>query len=361
VDSVGLTQHVTNSGGGAWTDDQRWRARVTMELGVEDGPGPEVFGTIGAFAVDSAGNLYVLDEQASEVRVFDRDGLHVRSIGGPGQGPGELARPSGLNIDPSGNLWVWETSGRRFSIFDPSGQYLRSVPRLVSGVLFPWRGEFDTGGSMIDWGLDYPELTAGGMDVMPRLAIFYPVRVSDDTGALDTLPELRYESARTPFKRGLSTYVALDDAIWFALTDEYKVYRRSLAGDTTMVITLDGVPPEPVTAAERDSIVRLYAQRPAGATEFPLDEMPDVKPVITRLFDDRAGHLLVVPQVAGHEPGTLIDVFEMETGMYLGRVELPVSIETNPAPIATSGSIYAMTRGDFDVPLVVRIDLSEGE
>ena len=347
--------HAINEGSGSWSAAEQWRASLAWKLGAADGDGPDVFGSIAALAVDSIGQLLILDEQAQEVRVFDRSGAFVRALGRRGAGPGEFGRAQGLNLGAQRSLWVWDPSHRRFTVFDSSGQFVRVVPRFTRGVLYPWRGEFDAGGAMIDWGIDRPDARSG--DPGARV-IFYPIRVDSVTGAVDTLPDLRYEADPfVPFVRGMSVHLVPDGSIWFALTDQYTIFRRTLAGDTTLIVSLRGVEAEPVTLAEQDSVRRLYASLPIDFPRHELDAMPEAKPVIVRIFDNRSGRLLVVPRVAGHAPGSVIDVFEQASGRYLGRVWLPVTIETNPAPVAAFGSLYAMTKGPFEVPEVVRIDL----
>jgi len=354
--TIGSLLHAENIGIGSWDADQRWVATVSMTLGVFDGEGPEVFGSVSALALDSLGNLHVLDGQAQEVRVFNQEGAHVLTLGGPGAGPGELGRAAGLNIAHDGGLWIWDPGNRRFTIFDRTRAFNRTIPRRVNGVIYPWRGEFDSAGAMIDWGLDFPDMDFNTGDA-GRRSIIYPVRVDPHTGAVDTLPEFRFEGPRVPYRPLLTTVMDIEGQVWFALTDQYRIFRRTLAGDTTFAISLLDARPEPVTGAERDSIARIYGDGPAELPPIPLNEMPEYKPILIRLLDNRAGHLLVMPQLAGHPAGTALDVFEKESGRYLGRVELPVVLENNPAPVAAKGVLYGMIRGEFDVPQVVQISL----
>ena len=50
----------------------------------------DTFGSVQAVAFDGAGNLYVLDTQASTVSVVDPTGSLVRQFGREGEGPGEF-------------------------------------------------------------------------------------------------------------------------------------------------------------------------------------------------------------------------------------------------------------------------------
>ena len=48
---------------------------------------------------DPAGNTYVMDAQLSQVHLYDRQGRHLRTLFGEGDGPGEVRGPprSGLH------------------------------------------------------------------------------------------------------------------------------------------------------------------------------------------------------------------------------------------------------------------------
>jgi hypothetical protein len=60
---------------------------------------------IEAVVVDDAGFSYVLDGLYRHVLVYDQEGTLQRTIGGPGSGPGELARPQSLGIIGD-TVWV---------------------------------------------------------------------------------------------------------------------------------------------------------------------------------------------------------------------------------------------------------------
>ena len=58
-----------------------------FRIGSLDGETWETFGEIGGAAFDAEGNLYVLDRQAAQITVADRNGSFVRVIGRQGGGP----------------------------------------------------------------------------------------------------------------------------------------------------------------------------------------------------------------------------------------------------------------------------------
>jgi hypothetical protein len=103
-----------------------------FRVGSEDAEGPDLFGSIEGLALGPEGEVYVLDGQASEVRVFDSEGGFERAFGGEGEGPGELSSPSGLALDSQETLWVMNWGNGRYTGFDAvTGGVRREVPRRV--------------------------------------------------------------------------------------------------------------------------------------------------------------------------------------------------------------------------------------
>ena len=65
-------------------------AEPTLSIGQLSGPEELLFGRIQLARRDAAGNLVVADGQAYEIRIFNGEGRHLRSLGREGEGPGEF-------------------------------------------------------------------------------------------------------------------------------------------------------------------------------------------------------------------------------------------------------------------------------
>lgn len=72
------------------------------ELVISEDISGEEYGFIAliSFDVDDEGNIYALDTVAAQIKVFNKDGKKLRTIGKKGQGPRELMFPAGIEIFP---------------------------------------------------------------------------------------------------------------------------------------------------------------------------------------------------------------------------------------------------------------------
>jgi sugar lactone lactonase YvrE len=80
-------------------------------------------------AVDSAGNIYVADQDNQRIQKLAPDGRLLAKFGSglldEGQtAPGAFDDPSGVAVDPAGNVWVIENDGKRVQKLAPNGSPL---------------------------------------------------------------------------------------------------------------------------------------------------------------------------------------------------------------------------------------------
>ena len=118
-----------------WTVDPE----PEVKIGGYDGrPEYTLHEVIGATRLQD-GRLVVANRGSSELKIFDASGLHVRNLGGPGQGPGELRgilRLQRLAADTLLVLSLWPG----LTWYSAEGGYLRSTPlELVGSPNHPCR------------------------------------------------------------------------------------------------------------------------------------------------------------------------------------------------------------------------------
>ena len=109
--------HITNpstpaEGTREITLKEAWR------LGAGDG---EIFGMVTAAFRDPPGNLCLLDNQTSELRVYSPQGKLVRKMGRKGEGPGEVQIAGGACALPDGGYAMVQSFPGKLLLFQPDG------------------------------------------------------------------------------------------------------------------------------------------------------------------------------------------------------------------------------------------------
>ena len=83
---------------------QTFRLEELWSVGGEDSE-DTIFGVIGQIFEDD-GNIYLLDTQLSEIKVFTHDGQALDVLGREGDGPGEFRGPADMCLLPDGTIGV---------------------------------------------------------------------------------------------------------------------------------------------------------------------------------------------------------------------------------------------------------------
>ena len=102
-------------------------------IGGAQAKGESILALPTSIAADQRGNLYVMDFKEKRIKVFDDAGKFVRTIGCPGQGPGEIGAAWNISLPyNSSELAVDDISGRKLTFFSLEGEFLRSI--LLRGM-----------------------------------------------------------------------------------------------------------------------------------------------------------------------------------------------------------------------------------
>lgn len=75
-------------------------------------------------AVDSSGNLYLLDRQEAKITILDKAYKTVGSFGKPGSDKGMFSGPSSIVIGDNDQIFVSDSGNHRIQVFDRNGKYL---------------------------------------------------------------------------------------------------------------------------------------------------------------------------------------------------------------------------------------------
>ncbi|MXW18736.1 MAG: 6-bladed beta-propeller [Gemmatimonadetes bacterium] len=353
---------VHNTDDPLWMPEQTWRVVEDLRIGNAMSEGPDLFGSILSFDVDAWGRIFVLDNQAQEVRIFDSDGSFVRAVGRKGEGPGEFIQAGSVDLSRNGEIWVMGMSQGRVAIFDTAGTFLRQEPTHAGGmVIKPYPGGFDPTGR-------YNVELRAGRD--RRIA-----RFDQSFGPIDTIapPEDQEEPeyfelvsedgggvmrAGVPFQGFMAWRFSRTGTFWTLLTGRYELTEVTTDGNVLRRVTKDHEP-IPVADEEREeAIERLDWFTSQGGT-IDRSKFPGSKPSTTSFFVDDEGSLWVertvaFAEMAGERGGRRFDVFDAE-GRFLGTVTLPFALPWSiPEPIVRDGVLYGVTNDEVGVEYVVR-------
>lgn len=346
-------------------DGDLWSLLETLRLGRLEGSGPDVFGDIQDITVDLGGNIYVIDAGWKEVRVFGRQGRHVRRMAGEGDGPGEK-RYSGL---PHRIAWeepnrLWVSDGAQRLTLDSIGNELN---RVVLGSAISSSGPADPRVRVVAaetgtrHSVLYLELTSytspadlnRGASLEQQVSVArvwlsdeYEV-LAGDTLAIETMPLSLGERRETlrgsttirlrmahPREPRVAWGVGHDGTVWLAHRATYRLHEITFTGDTIRTVELGS----PITLAD------------VGR------EQAEFEPVLAALDVSPEGWLWVrrEPKEGRDESFSSWDILD-NCGRYRGVVTIPWRVRA--VHIGAAGEVHAVVVGTLGISHVLRLQL----
>jgi len=97
-----------------------------LKIGGEDEDGNIILFKPGNFVVDEKENIYINDAGDMAIKVFDKNGQFMHTIGAKGIGPGEFQTVRYMATLPGGGLLILDSRARRTSVFDDHGKFQKS-------------------------------------------------------------------------------------------------------------------------------------------------------------------------------------------------------------------------------------------
>ncbi|MCE2531268.1 MAG: 6-bladed beta-propeller [Acidimicrobiia bacterium] len=376
TDRIGDTTVVRTLSGSVWGGDATLVPE--MSIGEVDGPDEYLFGRIGSIAVDSDHNVYVFDQQAREVRIFDARGGYLRTLGGPGQGPGELQQPEAMALLPDRRVVVRDPGNARLQVYGPDEASLEQWPYIAAFYSNRPLWTDDQGKTYVA-ARDMSASTGFGREL---LAIFDPDGTPRDTIA-PPHGDFGAETVTGERDGARATYGVpfTPRAIWAVHPSGHFVSGIS-SGYAIDLDLPDGVlriervyEPARVFPREADH-ARARTERGIGMTvpgwTWDGPSIPDTKPPFMGLLPGRDGRIWVRVSTESrevenedHDPDSpsstplvwrsplRFDVFEAD-GTYLGAVNPPEDFSSNPFPVFDGDDVWAVSRDDLGIQRVVR-------
>lgn len=107
-----------------------------FRLGKENGDSTEIFAGVIDTAIDTMGNIYVLEQW--HIKKYNSKGEYINTLGKPGAGPGELFGPHLLAINKKNQVFIYESKGKRVSIYNIDMKFVNLfniIPNKVFGMI----------------------------------------------------------------------------------------------------------------------------------------------------------------------------------------------------------------------------------
>ena len=274
-----------------------------LSIGASEGPDEYMFSRIQDLDADDDGNIYALDQKESHIKVFDKEGRYVRTIGQRGQGPGELGSAYFFSLTSQKHLIVEDVSSRRMVLFTLEGQFIKSVS---SAKNFFVMSEADS-----------KECMYGVMAIQDENPRYELRKFSSGLEVLHTVISspavLTKQNTYRAFAPQIIFDVGEDDNVVFAYPEKYEINVCDPSGKPVRRIYKEFTPVE-ITEEERKKIASR--RLPPG---FSFD-IPRFHSAFQRLWVDDQNRIYVCTwekDNGGHN----YDIFSAE-GKYLARVLL---------------------------------------
>lgn len=279
----------------AWDQAPVWTldAEPMLSIGMEDGPPEyELANVTGALRLED-GTVVVASAISGEIRFYDAAGVHLRSVGRRGGGPGEYRNVSIISPYGADSLLVWDTMLRRGTLLGRDGTLGRtfSAPD-VSGDILP-RGVFGDGSlvGQVSVGFRRGDLPNGVVRHEAEYIRFWP------SGPADTLARLFAEEGYSspgayyyglPFARK-AVVAAAGEHLHYGSSDGYEIRTYTLSGDLARIIRSDRATP-----ISRRDIARAL-ERAGGRSREAFSKLSyqETMPAYADMKVDAAGNLWV--------------------------------------------------------------------
>src|SRR5690606_37975685 len=126
-DSAGV--RIADNRGAAWAAGAGWRLAdmPALEIGLADGAPEYLLNRVQATVRRADGTIVLANGGTQEIRFYDAEGRHLRSVGGPGGGPGEFQRLVWMDATRGDSILAYDLFAQRLSTFSPDGDFVRAV------------------------------------------------------------------------------------------------------------------------------------------------------------------------------------------------------------------------------------------
>ncbi len=277
-----------------------------LSIGEVEGREEYMFSGIRSMVIDDAGRIYVLDRRDPHLRVFERNGAYIRTIGRKGQGPGEFTMPLGVSITRQNELVV-DDFRSRLAFFSLEGEFKRNLQVATIGLLGI---DIDSEGNLIG-------ITIVREEENPRYEL---KKFDSDLNYLHSLGSSPTPSANpagfNPFGGIIRYQIDSNDQVICGYPEDYEIKIFDKEGNLKRKIIKDY---DPVEITEEEIKEETEGMPPEQKLSIPKYHM-----AYERFTVDDEGRIFVMTHERVEEgEGYYYDVFDPE-GKFIAKVPLKI-------------------------------------
>lgn len=361
----------------AGVDIPVWRdvGEPDLRIGVVDGPQAYTFSVVGDVLVADDGTIVVTDRRSRQIRLFDSEGTHLRSLGRSGDGPGEFSSSPWIAGVAGDSVFAFDSRSARVSVFSLSGEMLGDVSVRSETIGRPMLALRQADGTYLTRSRWINPASANEVyelrlvldsivveRLSPEGALIDTVLVGPETprarsiqGSTDT--GFRVRQAVPPFLPS-AHLVTLDDRPAFAYSEDFDVALDVRGAAVGRRLRVEGVR-HPATRDELRAIQEATLLADLGEdgitpeTRQFLEYIPDRTPAFRDLRTSEGNDLWISTYDPDQDNSTTWLVFTGE-GELRGRVLTPPGFSVR---WIGASELIGVVRDEFDVPFIVRYPL----
>jgi len=221
-----------------------------LVIGEENKGDEYMFSEIIDVAIDDEENIYILDLKDAHIKVFNKNGEYLRTIGRRGQGPGEMQRATNITITPGNEILVNDRGARFLHFFKLNGDYIKSLS--LASIPFFHRPKVDSQHNII-----------ARYMFMDKSAVFVLAKFDSELNLIFTI--FSNELAVTPgvlnlFAPNCFWGIANDDSIIWGYSNKYEFNILDRAGRVIRKIIKDYNPVEITQEEKQKWIMDTYGK-----------------------------------------------------------------------------------------------------
>ena len=305
-----------------------------LSIGEAEGREEYMFSEIGTIAVDDEERIYISDRKETHIKVFDKDGVYLITIGRKGQGPGEFERISGIQITHQKELLVFDMNTRRISFFSGDGKLIET---LSISKLQPFEINMNSKRNFI--------IKSVTLDIMTNKSISELKIYDTNLSLLKTIATPSPSNIFNPFESFFIWKLAKDDNIVYGYNKTYELQIFDSGGEIIKKI-VNEYDLVKITREEKEEAEKKYS--PPNKIVYPR-----FRPAYRNFILEDEGRIYVQTfEKIADGNGYYHDIFDSK-GRYIAKIPLRF-----PPRVCKKNKLYTVEEDEEEFQMVKRYKVS---